>query len=81
MEFMSIACEFLDIFPIDLPRLPPAREIDFSIKVESGIKPISISPYRMAPAELKELSSQLQSLLDLRSSDRVFLPRELLPYS
>lgn len=59
MEFISIACEFPDIFSIDLPWLPPTWEIDFSIKVESGTKPISISPYRMAPTELKELSSQL----------------------
>nr|XP_016451558.1 PREDICTED: uncharacterized protein LOC107776208 [Nicotiana tabacum] len=51
-------------FPDDLPGLPPEREIEFPIDLVPGTTPISIAPYRMAPAELKELKSQLQELLE-----------------
>ncbi|XP_055960122.1 uncharacterized protein LOC130014968 [Mercurialis annua] len=44
--------------------LPPDREIEFSVDLQSGTNPISQAPYRMAPAELKELKVQLQELLD-----------------
>ena len=50
-------------FPEELPRLPPQREIEFSIDVVPGATPASITPYRMDPIELKELKLQLQELL------------------
>ncbi|KAL4032473.1 hypothetical protein IC575_005551 [Cucumis melo] len=56
--------EYLDVFPDKLPGLPPPREIDFAIELESGTTPISRAPYRMDPAELKKLKVQLQELLD-----------------
>ncbi|KAL0537066.1 hypothetical protein IC582_026036 [Cucumis melo] len=56
--------EYPDIFPDELLGLPPPREIDFAIELEPGIASISRAPYRMAPAELKELKVQLQELLD-----------------
>ena len=56
--------EFNDVFPKDLPGLPPKREIEFEIELLLGTTPISQAPYRMAPAELKELKVQLQELLD-----------------
>ena len=56
--------EFPDVFPEDLPGSPPVREIDFSIELLPGSMPISQAPYRMAPAELKELKTQLQELVD-----------------
>ena len=56
--------EFLEVFPEDLPRVHPDREIDFGIYVLPETQPISIPPYRMAPAELKELKEQLKDLLD-----------------
>ena len=43
------------VFPDDLPGIPPEREIDFGIDLLTDIQPISIPPYRMASAELKEL--------------------------
>ncbi|KAA0056146.1 gag protease polyprotein [Cucumis melo var. makuwa] len=43
----------LDVFPEELPRLPPYREIDFAIELEPDIVPISRAPYRMALIELK----------------------------
>ncbi|KAG8472758.1 hypothetical protein CXB51_034674 [Gossypium anomalum] len=53
-----------DVFPEELSGLSPVREVEFGIDLIPGIAPISISPYRMAPAELKELKSQLQELTD-----------------
>ncbi|KAL4027946.1 hypothetical protein IC575_011136 [Cucumis melo] len=63
--------DYLDVFPKELPGLPPHREVEFAIELEPGTVPISRAPYRMAPAELKELKVQLQELLDkgfIRSS-------------
>ena len=56
--------DFPDMFPEELPGLPPQREIEFAIDVSPGVKPASITPYRMAPLELKELKLQLQVLLE-----------------
>ncbi|XP_073152864.1 uncharacterized protein [Henckelia pumila] len=57
-------CEFADIFPDEIPGLPPMREIDFSIELVPVTLPISKAPYRMAPLELKELKYQLKDLLN-----------------
>ncbi|KAL0546397.1 hypothetical protein IC582_016305 [Cucumis melo] len=56
--------EYPDVFLDEIPGLLPPREIDFTIELESDTAPISRAPYRMAPAELKELKVQLQELLD-----------------
>ncbi|OMO86567.1 reverse transcriptase [Corchorus capsularis] len=61
---IPVVNEFFDVFPDELPGLPPDREFDFAIDVVPGTNPISIPPYRMAPAELRELKIQLQELLD-----------------
>ncbi|KAK9085879.1 hypothetical protein Sjap_026290 [Stephania japonica] len=65
IDEVPVVCEFPDVFPAELPRLPPTREIDFIIDLVPGTKPISIPPYRMAPKELEELRSQLDELLEL----------------
>ncbi|GKF62427.1 hypothetical protein Tco_0182481 [Tanacetum coccineum] len=65
IENLSVVREFADVFPDELPGLPPAREIEFGIKLIPGAKPISKAPYRMmAPVELKELKEQLQEMLE-----------------
>ncbi|XP_016684037.1 uncharacterized protein [Gossypium hirsutum] len=56
--------DFSDVFPDELPRLPPSREVEFGIKILPGTAPVSIAPYRMAPNELVELKAQIQELLD-----------------
>ena len=61
---IPVVKDFLDVFPEELPGLPPDREIEFGIDVPLGTQPISIPPYRMAPLELRELKVQLQDLLD-----------------
>ena len=50
-------------FPDDISGLPPDRSIEIVIELIPRTKPISIPPYRMAPAELKELKAQLEELL------------------
>ena len=64
VENIPVVSEFRDVFPEDLPGLPPEREIEFGIELVPGTSPISLAPYRMTPIELKELKSQLQELLD-----------------
>nr|GFD49266.1 putative reverse transcriptase domain, aspartic peptidase domain protein [Tanacetum cinerariifolium] len=59
-----IVFEFPDVFPGELPGIPPVREVEFNIELILGSKPISKALYRMAPIELKELKDQLQELLE-----------------
>ena len=61
---VPVVCQFPDVFPDDLPGLPPDRELEFEIELLSGSAPVFIPPYRMAPTELKELKVQLQDLVD-----------------
>ncbi|XP_071906070.1 uncharacterized protein [Coffea arabica] len=64
LEDVLVVREFLDVFPEELTTLPPEREVEFKIDLVPGTAPISKTPYRMAPAELKELKIQLQDLLE-----------------
>ncbi|GKA12446.1 putative reverse transcriptase domain-containing protein [Tanacetum coccineum] len=59
-----IVSEFQDVFPEELPGIPPIRDVEFNIELIPGAEPISKAPYRMAPIELKELKDQLQELLE-----------------
>nr|GFB13562.1 hypothetical protein [Tanacetum cinerariifolium] len=59
-----IVFEFPDVFPDELPGIPPVREVEFNIELIPGAEPISKAPYRMAPIELKKLKDQLQELLE-----------------
>ena len=64
LEDIPVVREFPDVFPDDLPGLPPDREIDFQIELAPGTEPISRAPYRMAPAELKELKVQMEEMVN-----------------
>ena len=64
IEEVEVVNEFRDVFPDDLPGLPPDREIEFAIELAPGTAPVSKAPYRLAPVEMKELATQLQDLLD-----------------
>jgi hypothetical protein len=64
LKDIPIVCEYPDIFPDVLPRMPPDRDIEFAIELQPGTSPISKRPYRMPPNELAELKIQLQDLLD-----------------
>ena len=63
-ENIPVIREFPDVFPEELPGVPPEREVDLSIEVVQGTNHISRASYRMAPTKLKELKTQLQELLD-----------------
>ncbi|KAL8156665.1 hypothetical protein AgCh_001671 [Apium graveolens] len=64
IEDIPIVRDFPDVFPDELPELPPDREIEFTIDLAPGTKPVSKAPYRMAPVKMKELATQLQELFD-----------------
>ena len=63
LEDIPIVKEFPDVFPDDISGLPPDREVEFTIDLIPVTEPISIPPYRMALAELRELKAQLEELL------------------
>jgi hypothetical protein len=64
MEDVHIVRDYPDVFPEDLPGLPPNRQIEFRIDLVPGASPIAKAPYRLAPSEMLELSKQLQDLVD-----------------
>ena len=57
-------CDYPNVCQEELSGLPPQREIEFTIDIVPGATPTFITPYRMAPVELKELNLQLQELLE-----------------
>nr|GEW34890.1 putative reverse transcriptase domain-containing protein [Tanacetum cinerariifolium] len=64
LENIPIVKEFLDIFPEDLPGLPPVHQVEFQIDLILGAALVARTPYRLAPSEMQELSNQLQELTD-----------------
>jgi hypothetical protein len=64
VEDIPVACEFPDVFPEDLPGIPPDLDVEFVIELQPGTTPISRRPYKMTPKELAELKVQLNELLD-----------------
>jgi hypothetical protein len=63
LEDIRVANEFPDVFPEDLPSMPPDRDIEFSIEHIPGTAPISKRPYRMDFKDLAELKKQIEELL------------------
>ncbi|KAM0058195.1 putative nucleotidyltransferase, Ribonuclease H [Helianthus debilis subsp. tardiflorus] len=64
IEDIPIISEYPDVFPDELPGLPPERQVEFRIDILPGSAPIARAPYRLAPTEMKELRTQLDDLLD-----------------
>jgi hypothetical protein len=64
LKKILVVCEYANVFPDELPGMPPDQDIEFAIELQPGTTPISKRPYRMPPAELAELKKQLQELLD-----------------
>nr|KYP60141.1 Transposon Ty3-G Gag-Pol polyprotein [Cajanus cajan] len=64
VEEIDVVRDFVEVFPDEVPGLPPTREMEFSIDLVPGAGPVSVAPYRMAPAELVELKGQLEDLLE-----------------
>nr|KYP67681.1 Transposon Ty3-I Gag-Pol polyprotein [Cajanus cajan] len=61
---LPVVCDFSDVFSDDMSSLPPRREVEFSIDLVPGTRPIFIAPYRMLPVELVELKKQIEDLLE-----------------
>ncbi|GJW19925.1 putative reverse transcriptase domain-containing protein [Tanacetum coccineum] len=64
LKDVPIVRDFSEVFPEDLPGLPPARPVEFQIDLIPGAAPVARAPYQLAPYEMKELSEQLQELFD-----------------
>jgi hypothetical protein len=64
LKKIPVVCEYADVFPDELPGMPPDRDIEFAIELQPGTTPISKRPYWMPPTELAELKKQQQELLD-----------------
>ena len=74
-SFPRVVCEYEDVFPEEIPGLPPYKDVDFTIELHPSTSPISLTPHRMAHVELQELKIQLQELLD-----RDFIKRSTSPW-
>ncbi|GJY82156.1 putative reverse transcriptase domain-containing protein [Tanacetum coccineum] len=64
LEDVPIIRDFPEVFPEDLPCLPPSRQVELQIDLVPGAAPVARAPYRLAPSEMKELSEQLKELSD-----------------
>ncbi|GKD10315.1 hypothetical protein Tco_1190000, partial [Tanacetum coccineum] len=64
LEDVPIVWDFPEVFPEDLPGLPPTRQVEFQIDLVPGAAPVARSSYRLAPLEMQELSTQVQELSD-----------------
>ncbi|GJZ77114.1 putative reverse transcriptase domain-containing protein [Tanacetum coccineum] len=62
LEDVPINRHFPEVFPDDLPGLPPPRQVEFRIELVLGAAPVARPPYRLAPSEMKKLSDQLKEL-------------------
>jgi hypothetical protein len=63
LDQVSVVCEYLDVFPEELPGMPPDRDIEFMIELIPRTAPIAQQPYHMNPQELEELKKQLANML------------------
>nr|GEV85378.1 hypothetical protein [Tanacetum cinerariifolium] len=59
LEDVPVICKFPDVFPEDLPGLPPPRQVEFEIELVPRAAPVARAPYRLAPSKMKELAKQL----------------------
>ena len=64
IRHIPVVSNFEDVFLEEILEMPSRREIDFTIDLIPGTKPISKAPYRMAPEEMKELKAQLEELME-----------------
>jgi hypothetical protein len=71
---ICVVRDFPDVFPEELPGMPPDREVEFVIDLLPRTAPISKWPYRMSVEELKELKKQLTELKEARYICPSFLP-------
>ncbi|GJY70106.1 putative reverse transcriptase domain-containing protein [Tanacetum coccineum] len=68
-----MASNFPEVFPEDLPGIPPTRQVEFQINLVPGVAPVAQAPYRLAPSEMKELLDQLAPILALPEGAENFI--------
>ncbi|XP_015971187.1 uncharacterized protein LOC107494661 [Arachis duranensis] len=66
LDQIQVVRNFLEVFSEDISEFPPQREIEFTIELVPGARPVSIALYKMAPIELVELKTHLEELLNKR---------------
>ena len=71
---IRVVSEFPDVFPYDLPGMPPERDIEFSIDLLPGTARIAKRPYRMAPIEHEEVKKTIDELLASLAESRDEIP-------
>ncbi|GJT47617.1 putative reverse transcriptase domain-containing protein [Tanacetum coccineum] len=64
LKDVPIVRDFPEVFPEDLPGLPPTRPVEFQIDLIPGAALVARAPYRLAPSEMKEFPKQLQEISD-----------------
>nr|GEU84786.1 putative reverse transcriptase domain-containing protein [Tanacetum cinerariifolium] len=64
LKDLPVVQDFPEVFPKDLPGIPPTRQVEFRIDLIPGDAPVARAPYRLAPSEMKELAEQLLELTD-----------------
>ena len=64
ISVIPVVEEYADVFPNEIPELPPSRDVDFTIDLIPGAGPVSMTPYKMAPEELAELKKKIEDLLE-----------------
>ncbi|GJT52744.1 hypothetical protein Tco_0978901 [Tanacetum coccineum] len=80
LEDVPMVQDFPEVFPEDLPGLPPTRQVKFQIDLVPGAAPVARSPYLLAPSEMQELSTQLQELFDkVMTSNNVYFIASFIP--
>nr|GEU54160.1 hypothetical protein [Tanacetum cinerariifolium] len=76
LEDVPIVRDFSEVFPKDLPGLPPNRQVEFQIDLIPGAAPVARAPYRLAPSEMKELSDQLDCVCSKGNvEDKTLVPK------
>nr|GFA17330.1 putative reverse transcriptase domain-containing protein [Tanacetum cinerariifolium] len=78
LEDVPVICKFPDVFPEDLPGLPPPQQVEFEIELVPGAAPVARAPHRLAPSEMKELAKleeheeHLRIILELLQKEKLY---------
>ncbi|GKA22398.1 putative reverse transcriptase domain-containing protein [Tanacetum coccineum] len=76
LEDVLMVRNFLEVFPADLPGLPPTRQVEFQINLVPGAAPVARAPYRLAPTELQEFEEEhaehLKLILELLKNEELY---------
>ncbi|GJX72802.1 putative reverse transcriptase domain-containing protein [Tanacetum coccineum] len=81
LEDVPIVREFPEVFPEDLPGLPPARQVEFQIDLVPGAAPVARAPYRLAPAKMQEFNLVMVTVrmcIDYRELNKLLRPENLV---